>query len=849
MSNGINIWLFCFLLAVPAVGVLAEKVKPKEDCCNNNKSEIVAPEDKLINSAKIFSDIEKGGERIKVVINLKKPDRSKSVMDWRSKDAVKELGNQVKEKQNRVLKSLSKSKKEFKLRHQFEYMAAFSAEVTPDCLNKLLDDPDVVSIEPVYTFHFDLAQGIGLMNAMQYRSTYSGQGVSIAICDSGIDYTHPQLGGGGFPNAKVIGGKDIADNDDDPMPVYAHGTACAGIAAGSFDTVGDYIGGVAYGAKIYALKISQDGDNVIYSDKIAAAWEWCITHKNDDPQNPILVISNSFSRYMDDNFRAQSPCDGQSSLTAMANNVVNAGITILAASGNDGYCDAISHPACISSIISVGSVYDSDIGRYPSYPDVGCISAESCIGEPISSGLCETETYYIDYTTEANQVPSYSNTASFLDLFAPANRAYTTDIVGSGGYVSGDYYSNFGGTSAACPYAAGAVAALQSASKAIKNRFLTPAEVKDILTSTGDMITDGKAAITKPRINLGQAIDILGGNPCSTPGIGSGMSGWAFPLYTYYADSRTQVIYLASEIGRAGFITSLALDVNAVPGQVMKNWTIRMKHTTLNAYGNCALEADGWTIVYQGDELLSTTGWRTFQFTAAFEYNGMSNLMVDFSYDNASYTESGSCKSSTPGGSRSVIAYSDSLYGDPLDWTGTTSPATGCSDNVPNIKLSICGQPGPNQPVMMAEPNITDGNCNTVGWDLIEDANGYFAQCATDSYFTSVVSDSNWISELEYQFCELDSIRYYYRVKARNTLDTEGGWSNVVSSRQCGIVIPGDFEPDCDVDWDDLTTLAEQWLQPLEILSADIAPLPDGDGKVDFLDFAVFASHWFEGVE
>jgi hypothetical protein len=170
--------------------------------------------------------------------------------------------------------------------------------------------------------------------------------------------------------------------------------------------------------------------------------------------------------------------------------------------------------------------------------------------------------------------------------------------------------------------------------------------------------------------------------------IGNGTTPWDFPLYTFYDDSRTQVIYLASEISRAGFITSLAIDVNVVPGQVMKNWTIRMKHTTLNTYSSCAMESTGWTTVYQSDELIDATGWKTFALSRIFYYDGISNLMVDFSHNNTSNTNSGSCRSSIPGGSRSVIAYSDSLYGSPLNWAGTTSPSTGCRTNVPNIRLN-----------------------------------------------------------------------------------------------------------------------------------------------------------------
>ena len=52
--------------------------------------------------------------------------------------------------------------------------------------------------------------------------------------------------------------------------------------------------GVACGAKLYALKISSGSTGSATNDAIVSAWNWCITHKNDDPNNPILVISTSF---------------------------------------------------------------------------------------------------------------------------------------------------------------------------------------------------------------------------------------------------------------------------------------------------------------------------------------------------------------------------------------------------------------------------------------------------------------------------------------------------------------------------------------------------------------------------
>ena len=99
--------------------------------------------------------------------------------------------------------------------------------------------------------------------------------------------------------------------------------------------------------------------------------------------------------------------------------------------------------------------------------------------------------------------------SEILDILAPADPIYTTDIVGFDGYINGDYYPYFNGTSAACPFAAGSVACLQSAVLSKTGGYLTPEAVRAILTGTGDPVTDTKVLITKPRINLGMAIPSL----------------------------------------------------------------------------------------------------------------------------------------------------------------------------------------------------------------------------------------------------------------------------------------------------------------------------------------------------
>ncbi|MHC4639060.1 MAG: S8 family serine peptidase, partial [Planctomycetota bacterium] len=443
-------------------------VKPLDQCK-------VPPCPTVIDEQEITSQFGQGSGMARVIVSLKEPQQLLDNLDWSSPDSVDEYRQEVAYRQVSILSMLSSS--EFELTNQYKNIAAFAGRISQAGFNKLKNNFNVAFIEPVRILTSQLKQGIPLIKAENVRPYYGGQGMAIAICDTGVDYTHIYLGGGGFPNAKVIGGYDFAMNDADPAPNgqtlgTAHGTACAGIAAGDEGTVEDYIGGVAPDARIVALKISSDDNDLGFTDVITASWDWCITNqKLVDPENPIMVISTS---YGGGKFTSAESADNTYlALSRVAERCLENGITILASSGNDGFIDGLSAPAALSSVISVGAVYDTT--------------------DPVM-GYSE------------DKVTGYSNTADFLDILAPAHDAYTTDIVGLPGYTIGDYFPYFGGTSAACPYGAGAVASLQSAAKITTGEFMEPEQVRAVLTSTGDPIADSKVAITKPRINLESAM-------------------------------------------------------------------------------------------------------------------------------------------------------------------------------------------------------------------------------------------------------------------------------------------------------------------------------------------------------
>jgi hypothetical protein len=374
---------------------------------------------------------------------------------------------------------------------RYQNFPALVCEVTAEGLRALMAHPNVEAIQPDALVEKHTAQGIPLMHADTLRTLHNGSGVTIAVIDDGVDYTHPDLGNGGFPNSKVISGYDIADKDTDPFSGTAsHGTNVSGIVAGNIPSpiTSDYIGGVAPGAKIAAVKVFKNGSSTALTSDIVLGIDWCVTNQNLDPNNPIMVINMSLGG---GNYASSADAAYAEAIEfASINAAVAAGITVVASSGNSGYCHSMAAPAALEQVISVGAAYDDSLGTLGMY-----IDDSSCYPHnPIGGGQV-----YVIQESGPGVVTAYSNTADFLSVLAPSHNAYTTA-------TGGGYNSGFGGTSAASPYVAGVVALLQSAARTETGAFLTPDTVRSLLTTTGTPVEDNKGGgispgIEKPLVN------------------------------------------------------------------------------------------------------------------------------------------------------------------------------------------------------------------------------------------------------------------------------------------------------------------------------------------------------------
>jgi len=103
--------------------------------------------------------------------------------------------------------------------------------------------------------------------------------------------------------------------------------------------------------------------------------------------------------------------------------------------------------------------------------------------------------------------------------------------------------------------------------------------------------------------------------------------------------------------------------------------------------------------------------------------------------------------------------------------------------------------------------------------------------------------DSGWKQNNDYWVSSglTPNTEYEFTAQTRNGDGDETPESSPSSAWTLQCEVPGDFEPDCDVDADDLGVLCEEWL--LGELSADVWP-EGGDGFVNFLDWSIFADGW-----
>jgi subtilisin family serine protease len=273
-------------------------------------------------------------------------------------------------------------------------------------------------------------QQIGALGVQQQLNV-TGNGVRVAVLDTGVDTSHPELAG------KIIAQQVFTS--DSSVDMVGHGTHVSGIIAGQGVTtvydangVADRALGVAPGAGILSAKVCNDQGWCAESDIIAGI-EWAVAQK-------ARVINMSFGGGQN-----ARPCDSDT-LAQEVNWASGQGVVIVAASGNEGETGAgIALPACASQAIAVGAVDASDIRT------------------------------------------SWSGYGAGLDVVAPGVNILSSVSCNSNNTCPAASYGWWSGTSMATPQVTGLVALLLEA-----NPSLTPAQVRAAIDGTAkDLGTPG----------------------------------------------------------------------------------------------------------------------------------------------------------------------------------------------------------------------------------------------------------------------------------------------------------------------------------------------------------------------
>jgi len=213
------------------------------------------------------------------------------------------------------------------------------ASEAEDRIRALVENPGIAFVqydEPAYALdvypddtYFSAQYGLTNIRAPQgWKLETGAEYVTIAIVDSGVDFTHPDLA------PKVLAGYDFVENDTIPQDAYGHGTNVAGIAAAvTNNTQG--VAGVSWGAQILPVRVLDAYGGGSYSI-VAAGIVYAV-------DNGAQIINLSLG--------GKNPGAVLESAVMYA---VERGCLVVAASGNDA-SGSLRYPAAYGVTVSVGA--------------------------------------------------------------------------------------------------------------------------------------------------------------------------------------------------------------------------------------------------------------------------------------------------------------------------------------------------------------------------------------------------------------------------------------------------------------------------------------------------------------
>lgn len=380
---------------------------------------------------------------------------------------------------------------DFEVGHRYGSIPAVAGELTREGLARAREFAHIAAIQIDGTGSGGLAEALSAVGVDEVQSIrgLSGQGVTVAVLDSGAPTMHPAL------QDAIVGQHCFTSNacppsntreSDSAEDDHNHGSNVTGIVASRGG--GGVSKGYAPGASIVAVKVLNRQNAGRVSDWVAG-FDWVSTNLATLKVQVINASLVSTAEYAN-----AADCDrGEPALAAVTKKLVDAGVIITASSGNTGHTATMTAPACNTGVIAVGATYDSDLGRQPesggTYQALGGNNWPACA----------------DASTNSTTIACFTSTAmTRLDVLAPGSQ------MTSAGKGTGK--SMFRGTSQAAPGVAGLAALLLEC-----NPGLGPSAMLEVLKATGEPVTDPRTQLMYPLIRGMQAVDMA--CPMGGPGM------------------------------------------------------------------------------------------------------------------------------------------------------------------------------------------------------------------------------------------------------------------------------------------------------------------------------------------
>jgi serine protease len=342
-----------------------------------------------------------------------------------------------------------------RITEEFQYLDSFVANRTDSEVQTLRNDSSVRYVESADILFFALdapagakhiapeshpanAQvtpyGITMVRAPLLWPIAKGDGINVAIVDTGIDYTHPEL------KDHYQGGFNAVTGTNDPRDDVGHGTHVAGIIGAADNGIG--VVGVAPNVKLWSAKVlhpNPTGQASGSNAQIASGLNWVLSKKNEIHGN--WIVNMSLGQCTDTSVSDNCSPTPSAAIQDACQKLADAGVLIFAASGNDSTTDhiaTVSYPAALSSVIAVGAL--DSAGKIAEFSNQGPEIAVSGPGVGVFSTIIIGQGVNAFLTANA----SVSTPGTSFDNFALTGSAKGTQ---TGQYV----YCGLGATAADFP--------------------------------------------------------------------------------------------------------------------------------------------------------------------------------------------------------------------------------------------------------------------------------------------------------------------------------------------------------------------------------------------------------------